>query len=46
MNGSLNSTFYSDLIVSSVIFNGDLLLKDYATINSSSPLNSGAVLSQ
>lgn len=46
MNGSSNNKIYTALIVKSVTLNGTVTIGDYAKVNSSSPLGSGAVLAQ
>ncbi len=46
INGSGSTTWYTSLIFGSLTFNGSGTIKDYSTINLSSPLNSGAVLTQ
>ncbi len=46
MNGASTATLYTSIVAKSLTFNGDLNLNDYAAINPSSPLASGAVLTQ
>jgi Flp pilus assembly protein TadG len=46
LNGSVNTTLYTSLVVNSLTLNGSGTLKDYALVNHSSPLLSGAVLAQ